>query len=59
MGSEGRADRARGASCVRDLIRQIALEHEIAILSGKVASDDIHVLVAYRPHLVSAGLCSG
>ena len=34
---------------VRDLIRQIAMEHEITILSGKVASDHIHVLVAYRP----------
>ena len=36
---------------VRDLIRQIAMEHEIAILSGKVASDHIHVLVAYKPHM--------
>jgi len=36
---------------VRDLIRQIAMEHEISILSGKVASDHIHVLVAYRPHI--------
>ena len=36
---------------VRDLIRQIAMEHEINILSGKVACDHIHVLVAYRPHV--------
>jgi len=36
---------------VRDLIRQIAMEHEITILSGKVASDHIHVLVGYRPHV--------
>jgi putative transposase len=36
---------------VRDLIRQIAMEHEITILWGKVASDHIHVLVAYRPHV--------
>lgn len=36
---------------VRDLIRQIAMEHEIAILSGKVASDHIHVLVGYKPHM--------
>ena len=36
---------------VRDLIRQIAIEHEIGILSGKVASDHIHVLVAYKPHM--------
>ena len=31
---------------VRDLIRQIAMEHEITILLGKVASDHIDVLVA-------------
>jgi putative transposase len=36
---------------VRDLIRQIAMEHEITILSGKVAKDHVHVLVAYRPHV--------
>ena len=36
---------------VRDVIRQIAMEHEITILTGKVASDHIHVLVAYRPHV--------
>ena len=36
---------------VRDLIRQIAMEHELTILSGKVASDHIHVLVGYRPHM--------
>jgi putative transposase len=35
---------------VRDLLRQIAMEHEIAILSGKVSSDHIHVLIGYRPH---------
>ena len=35
---------------VRDLIRQIAMEHELTIVSGKVASDHIHVLVSYRPH---------
>lgn len=36
---------------VRDLIRQIAMEHEMTILSGKVASDHIHILVAYKPHV--------
>ncbi len=39
------------ALCVGDLIRQIAMEHEITILSGKAASDHIHVLVAYKPHV--------
>ena len=28
---------------VRDLIRQIGMEHELEIISGKVASDHIHV----------------
>jgi putative transposase len=35
---------------VRDLIRQIAMEHEIQILSGKVGRDHIHVLISYLPH---------
>ena len=35
---------------VRDLIRQIAMEHEIQILSGKVSSDHIHVFISYHPH---------
>jgi len=29
---------------VRDLLRQIAMEHEITILSGKVSCDHVHVL---------------
>ena len=33
---------------VRDLIRQIALEHELQIISGKVASDHVHVFISYR-----------
>ena len=35
---------------VRDLIRQIALEHELVVLSGKVARDHVHVFVSYRPN---------
>ena len=35
---------------VRDLIRQIAMEHELEIISGKVASDYIHVFLSYRAH---------
>lgn len=34
---------------VRDLIRAIAAEHELEILSGKVARDHVHVFVSYRP----------
>ena len=33
---------------VRDLIRQIAAEHELIIVSGKVARDHVHVFVSYR-----------
>ena len=35
---------------VWDLIRQIAAEHELEILSGKVARDHIHVFLSYRPN---------
>ena len=35
---------------VRDVIRQMAQEHEIKIVSGKVSSDHIHILISYRPH---------
>ncbi|MBZ0169169.1 Transposase IS200 like protein [Candidatus Methylomirabilis lanthanidiphila] len=35
---------------VRDLIRQIALEHELQILSGKMARDHVYLFLAYRPH---------
>ena len=34
---------------VRDVLRQIALEHEIDIITGKVASDHIHMFISYRP----------
>ena len=35
---------------VRDLLRQIAMEHEVHIISGKVARDHVHVFLSYRPH---------
>lgn len=35
---------------VRDLIRQIAMEHELHIISGKVAKDHVHVFLSYRPN---------
>lgn len=35
---------------VRDLIRQIAMERELEIISGKVARDHGHPLLSYRPH---------
>jgi putative transposase len=33
----------------RDVLRQIALEHEIGIITGKVASDHVHIFISYRP----------
>jgi putative transposase len=33
----------------RDLLRQIAMEHEIDIISGKVSADHIHMFISYRP----------
>jgi len=32
----------------RDIIRQIAMEHELNIISGKVAIDHIHLFISYR-----------
>ena len=34
---------------VRDLLRQIAGQHELEIISGKVARDHVHVFLSYRP----------
>ena len=34
---------------VRDIIRQIAIEHEIRVISGKVARDHVHLFVSYNP----------
>ena len=34
----------------RDLLRQIAMEHEIDIISGKVSADHIHIFISYRPN---------
>ena len=33
----------------RDVIRQIAFEHELEIISGKVGKDHIHLFISYRP----------
>ena len=35
---------------VRDLLRQIAMEHELQIISGKVARDHVHLFLSYRPY---------
>ena len=33
----------------RDLLRKIAMEHDLIIISGKVAKDHVHVFLSYRP----------
>jgi putative transposase len=34
----------------REVLRQIALEHELDIITGKVASDHVHMFIQYKPH---------
>lgn len=38
------------AGRVRDVLRQIALEHELEIRTGRVASDHAHMFIQYKPH---------
>ena len=38
------------ATRVRDLLRQIAAENELQIISGKVAADHVHMFISYRAH---------
>ena len=33
----------------RDILRQIAVEHELEVITGKVAVDHVHMFIAYRP----------
>ena len=33
----------------RDVLRHIAMEHELEIITGKVASDHVHMFISYRP----------
>ena len=35
----------------RDILRQIAIEHEINIITGKVSSDHVHMFISYRPNI--------
>jgi REP-associated tyrosine transposase len=39
------------AERTRDVLRQICMEHEIHIVSGKVAADHVHMFVSYRPQI--------
>ena len=33
----------------RDILGQIALEHKLEIITGKVSSDHVHMFISYRP----------
>ena len=44
-----RVQRGELAIRVRDVLRQIAVEHEIEIITGKVAVDHVHMFISYRP----------
>ena len=33
----------------RDILRQVAMEHELDIITGKVSADHVHMLLGYRP----------
>ncbi|MGH6846440.1 MAG: IS200/IS605 family transposase, partial [Methylocella sp.] len=33
---------------VRDLLRQIAMENDLQTISGKVATDHVHMFISYR-----------
>lgn len=33
----------------RDILRQVALEHELDIITGKVSAEHVHMLIGYRP----------
>jgi putative transposase len=36
---------------LREILRKIAMEHEVAILSGKIAPDHVHMFINYRPEM--------
>ena len=44
------------AERVRDILRQVSMEHEVHIISGKVASAPVHMFVSYRPQLALSKL---
>ena len=34
---------------VRGILRQIAIEHDLEVISGKVATDHVHMFIGYNP----------
>ena len=39
------------AERARDLLRQICMEHEVHIISGKVSAEHVHMFVSYNPQI--------
>ncbi|ASX28005.1 transposase [Rickettsia sp. MEAM1 (Bemisia tabaci)] len=35
----------------RDLLRQICMEHEVHIISGKISCDHVHMFISYKPQI--------
>lgn len=33
----------------RDILRQVAMEHELEVITGKVSADHVHMFIGYRP----------
>jgi putative transposase len=33
----------------RDILRQVAMEHELEIITGKVSADHVYMFIGYRP----------
>ena len=45
---------AQVAIRARDILRQIAVEHELAIITVKISSEDVQMFIGYRPtHSIS------
>ena len=39
------------AERARDLLREVCIEHEIHIISGKIAADHVHMFISYKPQM--------
>ncbi|MDZ5762608.1 IS200/IS605 family transposase domain protein [Candidatus Cyrtobacter comes] len=39
------------AERVREIIKQICMEHEVYIITGRVAVDHVHMFISYRPQM--------
>ena len=44
------------AERIRDLLKNICMEHEVHIISGKVVADHIHMFVSYKSQLAISRL---